>query len=397
MKRSHWWTAGLALIASIVVAVPARAQLNMQMGNGWSMSFSGNVNAFLVYDSPDDAGDFGASDELVGTGQKGFNIRTGLLPAFAVFSIKGRDGGRDLGATFGFAPEVQCGDVGNTSPNYTNRANCQGTQIDMRQVFMTIGGVWNGSLLVGRELGLFGRQNILNDMTLFGTGPTGGPNGGGTTLGRIGFGYNYPNFNAQMTWSSAAGKNTQLSIGLFDPSESGPFTETSLPRVEAEWTMKSAGGTVFWLNGLAQSAKDVGADETLTSFGAGGGVKWTRAKMALVGSAFYGSGIGTTVNMAANGNDGTDPRNSFGFYGQGMFTMNQRSSFGVSYGQNTLQGTDADGVDNIVTNAAIVGGIYTKYGTMLRSTLEATYATSTDDADGKNSEFIVSGGLLLLF
>jgi len=36
-------------IASIA-AVPrtAHAQLTMQMGNGWSLSFSGNVNAFEV-------------------------------------------------------------------------------------------------------------------------------------------------------------------------------------------------------------------------------------------------------------------------------------------------------------------------------------------------------------
>jgi hypothetical protein len=381
----------------LVFAMPAHAQLNMQMGNGWSMAFSGNVNAFLVYDAPDANGDFaGGGGNLVGTGEKGFNIRTGLLPAFAVFSIKGRDNNRDLGATFGFAPEVQCGDNGNVSPNYINRANCQGTQIDMRQVFMTVGGVHGGSLLVGRDLGLFGRQNILNDMTLFGTGATGGPNGGGTTLGRIGFGYNYPNFNAQMTWSSAAGKNSQFSIGLFDPSEVGNFTQTSIPRVEAEWTMKSSSGTMFWLNGLAQSAKDVGADQTLTSFGAGGGVKYSASKMTLVGSAFFGSGIGTTVNMAANATDGVDARSSFGFYGQGMFTLNTRTSLGVSYGQNTLKGVNAE-PSNIVTNGAFVGGLYNKYGKMLRSALEATYAISKDDASGQNKEFSLSGGLMLLF
>ena len=209
MKRSHLWSSGLALLATILVAMPARAQLNMQMGNGWSMAFSGNVNGFLTYQSTDNNGT--TPGGLVGAGTKGFNIRTGLLPAFAVFSIKGRDGGRDLGATFGFAPEIQCG---NNDNNYVNRANCQGTQLDMRQVFMTVGGVHGGSLLMGRDLGLFGRQNILNDMTLFGTGPTGGPNGGGTSLGRIGFGYNYPNFNAQLTWSSAAGKNTQFSVDM---------------------------------------------------------------------------------------------------------------------------------------------------------------------------------------
>ena len=146
MKRSHLWSSGLALLAMILVAMPARAQLNMQMGNGWSMAFSGNVNGFLTYESTDKNGTTGGG--LVGAGTKGFNIRTGLLPTFAVFSIKGRDNGRDLGANFGFAPEIQCG---GSSPNYTNRANCQGTQLDMRQVFMTVGGVLGCALLLRAE------------------------------------------------------------------------------------------------------------------------------------------------------------------------------------------------------------------------------------------------------
>ncbi len=43
----------------------------------------------------------------------------------------------------------------------------------MRQVYLTVGGAW-GQILAGRELGLFGRQNILTDQTLFGIGATGG-------------------------------------------------------------------------------------------------------------------------------------------------------------------------------------------------------------------------------
>ncbi len=394
MKRSQRWSSGLALLAMILVAMPAHAQLNMQMGNGWSMAFSGNVNGFLTYESTDNNGT--TTGGLVGAGTKGFNIRTGLLPAFAVFSIKGRDGGRDLGATFGFAPEIQCGA---SSPNYTNRANCQGTQLDMRQVFMTVGGVHGGSLLMGRDLGLFGRQNILNDMTLFGTGPTGGPNGGGTTLGRIGFGYNYPNFNAQLTWSSAAGKNTQLSIGLFDPSEVDNFTETQLPRVEAEWTMKGD-HTNFWLNGLFQSAKDVAASNSLTSFGGGGGIKWWNNKVTVVGSGFYGSGIGSTLNFL-NSNDGTDGRTSFGGYGQAMIAMNDRTSLGVSYGLNRLNGNSGTSPDGgfKLTNSALVAGLYNKYGKMLRSTLEGTYSMTSDNVAGnKNNTGIgISAGLLLLF
>jgi len=79
-------------------ASAAEAQLTMQMGNGWSFTFAGNVNAFFVYDDVNDAG----VDPLGGKGASG--IRTGLLPAFAVFDAKGKEGSTDLGVHFGFAP-----------------------------------------------------------------------------------------------------------------------------------------------------------------------------------------------------------------------------------------------------------------------------------------------------
>jgi len=69
----------LCLGLVVGAASAAEAQLTMQMGNGWSFTFAGNVNAFLVYDDINDAG----IDPLGGEGATG--IRTGLLPAFAVF------------------------------------------------------------------------------------------------------------------------------------------------------------------------------------------------------------------------------------------------------------------------------------------------------------------------
>jgi hypothetical protein len=204
MKRVALLCVGLAVGAASV----AEAQLTMQMSNGWSFTFSGNVNAFAIYESTsDEGGTLGAPGGLIGIGGKGFNVRTGLLPAFAVFDAKGKEGNTDLGVHFGFAPQIQCGGQAH---------DCFGAQIDMRQVYLTVGGTW-GQILAGREIGLFNRQNILTDQTLFGVGATGGINGGGTTLGRIGFGYIYPNFVAQMTYSTPAGKSTQLSVGLFQP------------------------------------------------------------------------------------------------------------------------------------------------------------------------------------
>src|SRR3989454_7595584 len=193
MKRLTLLLLGLAL----GVSATASAQgLTMQMSNGWSFSFAGNVNAFWVFSKVNNSGPTNSS------------VRTGLLPAFATFEAKGKEAGMNLAVHFGFAPQI----------NNAGVHDQFGAQIDMRQVYLTVGGQW-GQILAGRELSLFGRQNIPNDMTLFGVGAvripnvtfgnapaTNPPQGGGTTLGRIGYGYIYPNFNAQVTYSSKAGR-----------------------------------------------------------------------------------------------------------------------------------------------------------------------------------------------
>src|SRR5438046_1017498 len=151
MKRLTLLLLGLAL----GVSATAGAQgLTMQMSNGWSFSFSGNVNAFWVFSKVNNSGPANSS------------VRTGLLPAFATFSATGKEAGLSLGVHFGFAPQIQ---NGATHDQFGGGTGIQaGAQIDMRQVYMTIG-LKNGSqILAGRELGLFGRQNILQDMTLFG-------------------------------------------------------------------------------------------------------------------------------------------------------------------------------------------------------------------------------------
>src|SRR5213592_898298 len=223
----------LLVAVALLLPAAANAQLTMQMSNGWSFSFAGNVNAFWVFSKVNNSGPANSS------------VRTGLLPAFATFEAKGKEAGMNLGVHFGFAPQINNG--GGVHDNFGNGTQA-GAQIDMRQVYLTVGGQW-GQILAGRELGLFSRQNILNDMTLFGVGAVGigGGQGGGTTLGRIGYGYLYPNFNAQVTYSTKPGE-AQVSLGIFQPSILGgifaasPYTFTKVPRLEAEFTYKGKSG-----------------------------------------------------------------------------------------------------------------------------------------------------------
>src|SRR6266536_3929281 len=110
MKRLTLLLLGLAL----GVASTARAQgLTMQMSNGWSFTFAGNVNAFWSFTKINNSGPANSS------------IRTGLLPAFATFEAKGKEAGMNLGIHFGFAPQINNGAA-------TGQPHDQfGAQIDM--------------------------------------------------------------------------------------------------------------------------------------------------------------------------------------------------------------------------------------------------------------------------
>jgi hypothetical protein len=413
-------------IASIA-AVPrtAHAQLTMQMSNGWSLSFSGNVNAFEVetFSSGAPAAvTYGAVASAEGTTNR---IRTGLLPAFAVFDVKGKEGPLDLGVHFGFAPQIQNGGGGSGTTH-----DQFGAQIDMRQVYLTIGGTW-GQILAGREIGLYQRENILTDMTLTGVGANGGQIGaGGTTLGHIGFGYTYPNFNAQITYSSPATNDVVLSVGLFDPSalngESAPAAFTRMPRVEAELTYTGKLGTpaagqagnkvLLWVGGTWQEANFLGntnipgdttgasvSDSTRSAEGVDFGVKLDLGQLSLVGSGYYDKGVGTTLMFTTPaGFDGIgQARTSFGYIGQITYKIDPKWTIGASLGASNLLMTDQDRLtDNLgllkdnLDGSAMITYQWTK---SLRFVGEYDYLQSVNYAFQDNKQNQIAAGFMLFF
>lgn len=350
MKRIALLCMGLAVAGTTA----ARAQLSMQMGNGWSLGVSGNVNAFYIFTdtksqalNPDGTG----TGTFVKTGRQS-GIGTGLLPANLNFDVKGKEGNTDLGVHFGFFPQVSAG--GNVGSYFGSDA--AGAQIDMRQVYLTAGGSW-GQILMGKNLGLYQRGNIVSDMTIFGVGPA---SGGfrGTSLGRIAYGYLYTDFRGQLTYSSPAGKPAQISIGIFEPASFGPYTVHAAPRVETEitWGTKSGNNNYgLFVSGFVQNSKDglVGTTTSKTATGAAGGLKVGFAGLNLVGSGFWAKGQGSTFmgNAVAGGapviSDGVDDdgelRTSYGWYGQATFTpAASKWTIGGSYGENRLKQTDGD-------------------------------------------------------
>ena len=392
MKRLTLLLLGLAL----GVSATASAQgLTMQMSNGWSFSFSGNVNVFWVFSKVNNSGPANSS------------VRTGLLPAFATFDAKGKEAGLNLGVHFGFAPQIQ--NPGGVHDNFGNGTQA-GAQIDMRQVYLTIGFKDGGQILAGRELGLFSRQNILNDMTLFGVGAIGigGGQGGGTTLGRIGYGYLYPNFDPQITYSTKPGQS-QLSIGLFQPNilQGGgggtPYLFTKIPRVEAEFTYNQRSGKNnygFWVGGLWQSTSNaVTGGNTASSFGGTAGLKAGMSDLSLVVTGYIGKGLGTTLLFSGNevaAND-TDLRKSDGGYVQLTYKVGPKTTLGGSYGFSRLVNNQTgDGNTAVRSNVySYTAGIYHQWTKSLKLVFEGTEEGST--GPGRPKQIDISGGFMLFF
>src|SRR6267154_354484 len=375
MKRLTLLLLGLAL----GVTATAKAQgLTMQMSNGWSFAFAGNVNVFWSFTKQNTlAGDAANS-----------SIRTGLLPIFATFDAKGKESGMNLGIHFGFAPQIQNAGVHDQFDVQS------GAAIDMRQVYLTLG-LKNGSqILAGRELGLFGRQNILNDMTLFGVGAVGIGNaqGGGTTLGRIGFGYIYPNFNAQVTYSTKPGQS-QFSVGIFQPSilGSGGFDFTSVPRVEAEFTYNQRSGRnnyMFWAGGLWQTAKNAPTGgQSISSFGGTAGVKAGLSDLTVTVSAYIGKAMGTTLMFSGAEVGAVDPtkgKSSDGGYAQLMYKVGAKTNIGASWGFSRLKNTTAgDGNQRVISNNdAYTLGIYHQWTKSVKFVVEGTQEGTTGNTAG---------------
>jgi len=377
MKRLTLLLLGLAL----GVASTASAQgLTMQMSNGWTFSFSGNVNVFWSF------------TKINNSGPSNSSVRTGLLPAFATFSASGKEAGLNLGVHFGFAPQIQNAGI---HDQFVPTSVQAGAQIDMRQVYLTIGFKDGSQILAGRELGVFSRQNILNDMTLFGIGAVGigGGQAGGTTLGRIGYGYLYPNFDAQITYSTKPGQ-AQFTIGAFQPSVLGfgasPYAFTTIPRFEGEFTYNGKSGKnsyMFWLGGLWQTTKNAPTGgNSVSSVGGTAGIKAGMSDLSIVVSGYIGKGLGTTLmfsggEVAANG---TDLRKSDGGYAQVMYKVGPKTNVGFSWGFSRLV-NDQTGDGNTAVRSNLYSytfGIYHQWTKSLKFVVEGSEEGTTGQIGG---------------
>src|SRR5438034_8762171 len=258
----------LAVAAALALgsASAVHAEIGFKAG-AWDLSFSGNVNGFLTRNSCDNSTatvNGGLACNNAG-GLKEVAIESGLLPSALVFSGKSSQSGWDIGVTIGFYPGLNDGPTSATQPG-AGKTGLSTSTIDLRQNFLTFGDKTVGTIKVGKDIGLFGSDAILADMTLLGVGSAGAFGGGNTTLGRIGVGYIYTDWIPQISYSSPKYGGFQYSAGLFQGvdavstagANSATLTGHEQPGIQAKGSYEWKGpvGGKAWVSGLSQKVKD---------------------------------------------------------------------------------------------------------------------------------------------
>lgn len=351
MKKYIISLLGLALTI-LLLTTTGHAAIVIGTPDGWTFSTDGLINIFAAYESGDSIPGFSGIRRggTIVDGQEGFRERVGLVPNIIAFNVKSPTiGGLDMAARVGFYPTFDAKDVGKSKNSF-------GNQIDLREVFFTVDGNF-GQILAGKTLSQFQGQNLLTDMTIWGYGAQGALDGGGTPLGRIGYGYVYPQFNAQVRYTSPDLNGFKVSLGVYDPSIiAGPNArteETKLPRFEGEISYAGTfdgGSFKAWLTGMWQEAdfKDnSGFDGSVEAYGVAGGVQVLYKGWDLVLSGFNNTGVGSVLMLDTDALDSAGKeRDSQGFIAQLMYGFNEgKTRVGASYGGNFMDETSADKAD----------------------------------------------------
>lgn len=400
-------TAAGALDMSRVVRMTDKG-IGLEVGPA-TIKFSGSINAYYVNDNPDTVGRTTAvAGGIASVGADSSNaVRNGLLPGYLLIDVTTKQAGLDIGAHFGMYPGINSAVWGPLGANSGGQPTALATAgIDFRQVYLTIGGGF-GTVKMGRDIGLFGSEAILNDITLLAAGPPGGNVApGNTTLGRIGSGYIYTDFQPQITYTTPNFGGFQASVGVFQPLQSltAPAQTNTAPGFQGKVTFDKTFDKVglrLWASGVTQKHQTIGA-------GAGGLVSYTGRGMDLGGKVSVGpfaavanwytaKGLGTTVLNLLDTDARGNPRGSDGFYVQGLATFG-KVSLGASYGESNLDRTAfeiAAGNTLVRKNSSYVGQV--RYGLTDWVTLIGEYTRTNSKAHGGNeaeSSSIAAGAIL---
>lgn len=406
----------LAVAAALVAsASSANAGIMIPAGD-WTLDIGGVVNAY--YTSTSFSGDDALAGEF-GNGDTVNNITTGLLPNYLSVSGKTRQNDLDVGFTISLNPGAS-----------TQNSGIQGSQQENRQAFLTFGDASWGSIKIGKDLGIYASDAILNDMTLLGVGSAAGSLAGNTTtLGRIGTGFMYADWKSQVAYTSPNWNGLNFTVGvtqgwnalalgsgLGSNKRSGSASAYE-GKIAYAWTGDVAGKV--WASAITQKVDGLGGVNFVAASGATPAVAqvdgvddrataWDMGATVNIAdfglTGYYGQGDGTgTAVLLLGGFDSTGKaQDSEDWYVQATYKLpGVGTKLGVSYGESELEFNNVDGGGDR-TNDMLTFGAYhpiTKHLNLVAeySIQETEVDGSTTVADSDVKAKTISLGAILFF
>jgi predicted porin len=406
-------------VAGAVLALSASANAGIIIPAGdWTLDIGGNVNTFVTNTRASGSATItGGYASFVGnanatTEKNESNITTGLLPNYLSVSGTTRQNDLDVAFTISINPGASTSQGGRQSAHQENR-----------QAFMTFGDKSWGSVKLGKDLGIFAGTAILNDMTLLGVGSGAGGLGNAgntTTIGGIGTGYIYADWKAQATYTSPNFSGFQFTLGVTQGwnqqsnASDGATTPTyyslnttgrsgSAPAAEGQLSYSWTGATSgkIWTSGLVQKVNHNSTTVVLDDDRAQAadiGASLTMGDLGLVGYAYKGDGIGTTIQFMDGYTVLGKQRKSDGGYAQLTYVLPSKTKVGLAYGISNLDRNSVESSTNLVKeNERTTLGAYHPLTKHLNLVAEYNDARSQNQAGQENKARTISLGGILFF
>jgi len=399
-------SAAVASAALVLGSSAANAGIIIPAGE-WTLDVNGNVNVYATHISYDNYQSV-AVGGLAGAGQDSKedntqSINTGLLPAWLGFTGTTRQNDLDVSFTISMQPGVSDNAVSGDIKNPL-----------FRQAFLTFGDKSWGTVKMGKDLGIFAGQAILNDMTLLGVG--GGAStvsGTFTSLGGIGTGYIYPAWKGQISYTTPNFNGFTATVGITNPNQNADASVNSAYQdrfgVEGQLQYAFDAGKV-WVSGASYKYRDgneaaaIEWDATAIDIGAAVNM----GNLGLVAYYYDGEGVGTTMfgGWKTGGPAGTDSgvgttgneRDSDGGYVQATYVIPSGTKLGVAYGISNLDRADSnDTTDLVEENKRWTVGAYHPLTKHLNLVAEYNNIESSDHAGNNNESDAISLGAILFF
>ena len=314
--------------ALVAFSSAANAGITIPAGD-WTVDLGGNVNAFYTHTSG-------------GGAQARNTVQTGLLPSAIGIGAKTRQNDLDVAVQFTFFVGADSGTGNGAAANPGNHSG-GGNTINIRQAYASFGDASWGTIKFGRDLGIYGSDAILSDMTLLGVGNAAGA-GGSSTLGRIGSGYMYADWIGQIAYTTPNWNGLQLSGAVTEgwangTGGTGTDVSNSNNGFQGKATYDFAANDVtgrVWVSGIFQKHEAVGALAQYDSKGFDIGAKASYQGASVVAYYYDGEGLSGSEG-ALNGllfRAGTKTQDSGG-YVQGTFTIpGVGTKLGASWGES---------------------------------------------------------------